>query len=181
VLLRNPTTGIVGCCARAASGHAAIEPLAARTPFEHIRKRADKLTFAAFRRLAGPQAFENESLYAAALFHLLQMFSRASFSDVFIGLDGQSLLHAVQFVARRWEQRGWLHRFRDGSGLEWWELTPSGRSALKLLPARAASVIERKIGGRQKGTPNKISALLKDQLVSAMSLAGEVRACISNQ
>jgi hypothetical protein len=38
----------------------------------------------------------------------------------------------VQFVARRWEQRGWLHRFRDGSGLEWWELTPSGRSALKL-------------------------------------------------
>ena len=52
--------------------------------------------------------------------------------------DRQSLLHAVQFVARRWEQRGWLHRFRDGSGLEWWELTPSGRSALKLpsLPAQ---------------------------------------------
>jgi hypothetical protein len=33
-----------------------------------------------------------------------------------------------------------------------------------------------KIGGRQKGTPHKISALLKDQLVSAMSLAGEVLA-----
>jgi hypothetical protein len=26
VLLRNPTTGIVGCCARAASGHAAAAP-----------------------------------------------------------------------------------------------------------------------------------------------------------
>jgi hypothetical protein len=41
------------------------------TPFEHIRKRGDELTFAAFTRLAGPQAFENKSVYALLLLHLL--------------------------------------------------------------------------------------------------------------
>jgi hypothetical protein len=48
------------------------------TPFEHIRNRVEELTFAAFRRLAGPQAFENQSLYAQTLFHLLQMFSSSN-------------------------------------------------------------------------------------------------------
>ena len=33
-----------------------------------------------------------------------------------------------------------------------------------------------KVGGREKGTPNKRTALFKDQLTDALSIAGEIRA-----
>jgi hypothetical protein len=36
----------------------------------------------------------------------------------------------VYQVSVEWERLGWLHKYRDQSGTEWWELTPLGRRKL---------------------------------------------------
>jgi hypothetical protein len=38
----------------------------------------------------------------------------------------------IQQQAKEWERRGWLHKFRDQAGVEYWELTPLGRRELDL-------------------------------------------------
>jgi hypothetical protein len=40
----------------------------------------------------------------------------------------------VQLAADEYERNGWLHKYRDQLGTEWWELTPLGRRALNLPP-----------------------------------------------
>jgi len=44
----------------------------------------------------------------------------------------------VYSVSVEWEQLGWLHKYRDQHGREWWELTPLGRRELGLhvLPSQ---------------------------------------------
>ena len=38
----------------------------------------------------------------------------------------------IQRQAKEWERKGWLHKFRDQAGVEYWELTPLGRKELDL-------------------------------------------------
>jgi hypothetical protein len=49
---------------------------------------------------------------------------------------GEAFWNEVQAVAHEWEQLGWLHKYRDQHGKEWWELTPLGRQKRNLPPLR---------------------------------------------
>jgi hypothetical protein len=45
---------------------------------------------------------------------------------------GAEFWETVKSVADEWERAGWLHRYRDERGAEWWGLTPLGRKNLNL-------------------------------------------------
>ena len=45
---------------------------------------------------------------------------------------GQEFVGDVEKLAVKWERKGWLHKFHDAAGLEYWELTPLGRRKLRL-------------------------------------------------
>jgi hypothetical protein len=46
----------------------------------------------------------------------------------------KSFWDEVQEYAAELEAKGWLHKFFDANGMEYWELTPSGRKNLGMPP-----------------------------------------------
>jgi hypothetical protein len=48
----------------------------------------------------------------------------------------RKFVREVETLAAKWEKLGWLHKFHDADGLEYWELTPLGRRKLDLPPLK---------------------------------------------
>jgi len=48
--------------------------------------------------------------------------------------DATLFTREVYEASVEWEHLGWLHKYRDQHGKEWWELTPLGRRMLGKPP-----------------------------------------------